>query len=139
MKTYTVKNYKGNLVESLKKFSDSHKGMKIIEAVENGDNLKIKVKESEEKQITESTGKKVYVITVGNYTSRSTDPGRLLLGVFDNMNEATKVEKNFIKAAKEHKVKVNTHVDTLIMNEPRDYNYFVDQIGTRDDEVDDAL
>ena len=62
MKTYTVKNYKGNLVESLKKFSDSHKDMKIVEAIENGDNLKIKVKESEEKQITESTGKFVYVL-----------------------------------------------------------------------------
>ena len=42
MKTFKVKNYKGNLVESLKKFSDSHKGMKIVEACEDGDMLKIK-------------------------------------------------------------------------------------------------
>jgi len=42
MKKYTIKNYKGNLVESLKKFSDSYKGMKIVEAVEDGKDLKIK-------------------------------------------------------------------------------------------------
>lgn len=48
MKTYKVKNYKGNLVESLKKFSDSHKGMKIVEACEDGDDLKIKAEESAE-------------------------------------------------------------------------------------------
>ena len=41
MKKFTVKNYKGNLVESLKKFSDSHKGMKIVEAVEKNNELKI--------------------------------------------------------------------------------------------------
>lgn len=46
MKNFTVKNYKGNLVESLKKFSDSHKGMKIVEAKEVDNELKIKVKES---------------------------------------------------------------------------------------------
>ena len=49
MKTYTVKNYKGNLVESLKKFSNSYKGMKIVEACEDGDDLKIKAEESKEK------------------------------------------------------------------------------------------
>lgn len=42
MKTYKIKNYKGNLVESLKKFSDSHKGMKIVEAIEEDGSLKIK-------------------------------------------------------------------------------------------------
>jgi len=42
MKTYKVKNYKGNLVESLSKFQKSHKGMKIVEACEDGDDLKIK-------------------------------------------------------------------------------------------------
>ena len=47
MKTYTVKNYKGNLVESLKKFSDSHKGVKIVEAVEDNDELKIRVNEAD--------------------------------------------------------------------------------------------
>lgn len=42
MKTYKVKNYKGNLVESLSKFQKKHKGMKIVEACEDGDELKIK-------------------------------------------------------------------------------------------------
>ena len=60
MKTYTVKNYKGNLVESLKRFSDSHKGMKIVEACEDGDNLKIKAEEAE--KIEETSEKKVYIV-----------------------------------------------------------------------------
>lgn len=53
-KTYKVKNYKGNLVESLSKFQKSHKGMKIVEACEDGEDLKIKteaaknIKESED-------------------------------------------------------------------------------------------
>lgn len=46
MKTFKIKNYKGNIVESLKKFSDSHKGMTILEAKEVDNELKIKVKES---------------------------------------------------------------------------------------------
>ena len=46
MKTFKVKNYKGNLVESLKRFSDSRKSMKIIEAVEKDGSLKIIAKES---------------------------------------------------------------------------------------------
>ena len=54
MKTFKVKNYKGNLVESLKKFSDSHKGMKIIEACEDGKDLKIKTEEAEKLRKTNS-------------------------------------------------------------------------------------
>lgn len=45
MKTFKIKNYKGNLVESLSKFQESHKDMKIVEAVEEGDTLKITVNE----------------------------------------------------------------------------------------------
>jgi len=53
MKTYKVKNYKGNLVESLSKFQKNHKGMKIVEAVEDGDDLKIKAEEN--KRLQESS------------------------------------------------------------------------------------
>ena len=60
MKTYKVKNYKGNLVESLSKFQKSHKGMKIVEACEDGDDLKIKAEESE--KLEEAAGKKVYIV-----------------------------------------------------------------------------
>ena len=45
MKTFKVKNYKGNIVESLSKFQKSHKGIKIVEACEDGDDLKIKTEE----------------------------------------------------------------------------------------------
>lgn len=41
MKKYTVKNYKGNLVESLEKFRKSHRKMRIVEAVENDEFLTI--------------------------------------------------------------------------------------------------
>ena len=47
MKRYTIKNYKGNLLESLTKFAESHKGMKIVEAVEDEDKLRLKTEESE--------------------------------------------------------------------------------------------
>jgi hypothetical protein len=50
MKTYKIKNYKGNLVESLSKFQKSHKGMKIVEAAEENDELKIKA-EAEENEM----------------------------------------------------------------------------------------
>lgn len=42
MKNYKVKNYRGNLLESLSRFQKSHKGMKIIEVKEDGNNLRIK-------------------------------------------------------------------------------------------------
>ena len=45
MKTFKIKNYKGNIVESLSKFQESHKDMKIVEAIEEGDTLKITVNE----------------------------------------------------------------------------------------------
>ena len=40
-KTYKIKNYKGNLVESLEKFSKKYKGMRITEAAVENDSLKI--------------------------------------------------------------------------------------------------
>ena len=33
MNNYRIKNYRGNLVESLTKFAKSHKGMRIVEKV----------------------------------------------------------------------------------------------------------
>ena len=35
MKKFTVKNYKGNLLESVKKFQEAHKDMRIVEAFED--------------------------------------------------------------------------------------------------------
>ena len=60
MKTYTVKNYKGNLVESLKKFQANHKNIRVLEAKETEDVLKIKCEEKN--PVAEATGKNVYVI-----------------------------------------------------------------------------
>lgn len=41
MKKFTVKNYKGNLTESIKKFQEQHKDMRIVEAFEQDDLLKL--------------------------------------------------------------------------------------------------
>ena len=54
MKTFKVKNYKGNLVESLSKFQKKYKGMKIVEACEDGNDLKIKAEESEKQPVEEA-------------------------------------------------------------------------------------
>lgn len=42
MKKYIVKNYKGNIVESLSRFSKNHKDLKIVEVKEENKELKIK-------------------------------------------------------------------------------------------------
>ena len=42
MKTYKIKNYKGNIVESLSRFQKNHKGMRIVEAAVDDKNLNIK-------------------------------------------------------------------------------------------------
>lgn len=54
MKNFTVKNYKGNIIESLKKFQEKHPETKIIEVIENGNNLKIKCNESIDKSKAET-------------------------------------------------------------------------------------
>lgn len=44
-KNYVIKNYKGNLVESLSKFQKKFKNQRIVEAVEDEGKLKIKAVE----------------------------------------------------------------------------------------------
>lgn len=41
MKKFTVKNYKGNLLESVKKFQEAHKDMRIVEAFEQDELLRL--------------------------------------------------------------------------------------------------
>ena len=41
MKKFKVKNYKGNLLESLKKFQDTHKELRVVEAYDEGDMLAV--------------------------------------------------------------------------------------------------
>ena len=40
-KKYIINTYKGNLLESVKRFQNAHKNIKILEAVEDGNKLKI--------------------------------------------------------------------------------------------------
>lgn len=56
MKTYKVKNYKGNLIESIEKFRNTYSKMKILEAKEVGEELEIKAEaeEDEEKEFDKS-------------------------------------------------------------------------------------
>jgi len=50
MKKYIVRNYKGNIIESLSAFNRKHPGMKLIEAKEVDDQLRISAEEQPENQ-----------------------------------------------------------------------------------------
>lgn len=84
MKTFKVKNYKGNIIESLSKFQKSHKGMKIVEACEDGKALKIKAEESIDDQ---------------EYTQADKDFDMLstieqIIGILDNSGAYYQLSKN---------------------------------------------
>ena len=95
-KTYKVKNYKGNLVESLKKFSDSHKDIKILEAVEEDNTLKIKAEESE--KINEADVNRVFVLIP------DADQIQMPIAIFSSLYEAEKTAKEHLK---EHNGKIS--------------------------------
>lgn len=105
MKTYKVKNYKGNLVESLSKFQKSHKGMKIVEACEDGDDLKIKAEESE--KIDEAVGKNVYVII--NFDNDGVEDGGVeCMGAFSTLEKAKdQLASTFTKNGKRGNIEVD--------------------------------
>ena len=105
MKTYKVKNYKGNLVESLSKFQKSHKGMKIVEACEDGNNLKIKAEESE--KLEEAVGKNVYVII--NFDDNGADDGGVeCMGAFSTLEKAKEqLALTFTKNGKRGNIEVD--------------------------------
>lgn len=70
MKTYRIKNYKGNLVESLSKFQKKYPGMKICEATEEDKELKIKCnksgetnKSNESCKINEGYGSQIWIVS----------------------------------------------------------------------------
>ena len=50
-KTYKVKNYKGQLVESLERFTKKYKGMRIVEAAEKDGALNIVAEEDNEQKV----------------------------------------------------------------------------------------
>lgn len=51
MKTFRIRNYKGNLTESLKNFSNKKRGYKIVEALEDAEGLKITAEETDASKI----------------------------------------------------------------------------------------
>ena len=51
MKTFRIKNYKGNLTESVTNFKNKKRGYRIVEAVEDGDGLKITAEETDVSKI----------------------------------------------------------------------------------------
>ena len=51
MKRFTIKNYKGNIIESLKNFSKKYPGIRLIEAKEENDSLKIVTEDSKEDEL----------------------------------------------------------------------------------------
>lgn len=84
MKTYTVKNYKGNLVESLKKFQANHKNIRVLEATETEDTLKIKCEEKN--PVAEDNGRKCYIV----YAVKNDEVIEEISGVFTSKSKAEK-------------------------------------------------
>ena len=114
MKTYKVKNYKGNLVESLKKFSDSYKDMKIVHAYTDGDNLKILAKESE--NINEAISNSVFAVMI-----HDDDKFKTILGIGSSEKEAQKIIDN--AKGWEH-AKGNMKIVKLDLNKEIDYSLY---------------
>lgn len=95
MKKYTIKNYKGNLVESLKNFSKKYKGMRIVEAKQDGKMLKIKADLREDEETNES----LYDYADEPYDENETgDPVGMR---FSNIKELADALAEYVKSEKE--------------------------------------
>lgn len=116
MKTYRIKNYKGNLVESIKKFQAKHSEMKIVEATEDGEELKVK---AEEPQKVEEAKQYIYALAkvkaALGISSNDKDSYYSPLAIFTSVDTAKKVAK---KLNSEHPLAIlryeldNKNVDT---------------------------
>lgn len=89
MKKYTIKNYKGNIVESLMKFQKKYPNAKICEATEEDGSLKVTA--DEKQSVKEAIGKTVYAVML-----HDDDKYKTILGVFSSKNKA----QEFIDNAK---------------------------------------
>ena len=59
MKTYKIKNYKGQLVESLERFTKKYKGMRVVEASEKDGALNIIAEEDDDYEICNRCGAEI--------------------------------------------------------------------------------
>lgn len=82
MASFRIKNYKGNLIESLKNFQKKHPSRKITEAIEEEDSLKIT---TEDASSDEETSEKLWDET-RKYT--------------DDLEESIRTIKKFIDASR---------------------------------------
>lgn len=114
MKTFKIKNYKGNIVESLKKFSESHKGLKIVQTYLEGDDLKILVKESE--NINEAISNSVFAVMI-----HDDDKFKTIIGIGSSEKEAQKIIDN--AKGWEH-AKGNMKIIKLDLNREIDYSLY---------------
>lgn len=114
MKTFKIKNYKGNIIESLKKFSESHKGMKIVQTYLEGDDLKILAKELE--NINEAISNSVFAVMV-----HDDDKFKTILGIGSSEKEAQKIIDN--AKGWEH-AKGNMKIVKLDLNREIDYSLY---------------
>ena len=101
MKNYIIKNYKGNLVESLKNFSKKYKGMRVTEAKAEGNTLKILAENAEVKAeykintFTQGFGKDV--IEDFNMFSKNLTPYEIVYDICEGYaKEGTKVLEFFM-------------------------------------------
>ena len=84
MKTFKGKDYKGKIVESLDKFQKAHKNIRIVEATETEDTLKIVGEEKE--SVAEDTGRKCYIV----YAVKNDEVIEEISGVFTSKSKAEK-------------------------------------------------
>lgn len=87
MKKYTIKNYKGNIVESLTRFAKTHKGVRIVEAKEEDEELKIKteaVSGTTKETIEEAVHEYFWDSVIGGDDYSSDDEQRRVLRALEN-------------------------------------------------------
>lgn len=96
MKKYTVKNYKGNLVESVKNFQEKYPSSYILEAYEKDGSLKIKVEENilTEGVMQEQVEKVIAWFLAKLYTMDENDAEKTLKAAVDNKNALVKSLKD---------------------------------------------
>jgi len=108
MKKYTVKNYNGNLLESLTKFCESHKEVKIVEAAEKDDELKILAKESAVLDFdeTKKAAKDAFVKALDKFDVKEKPNGKLVAEL-DDLLKGAKIGIEVQKPKEDDKIQIH--------------------------------
>lgn len=119
MKKYTIKNYKGNIVESLTRFAKTHKGIRIVEAKEEDEELKIKteaVSGTTKETIEEAVHEYFWDSVIGGDDYSSDDEQRRVLRALENGPDPDdEVVANCLEYLKnEYEINVDKDADEIL-------------------------